>query len=76
MPTYTIAIIERLLDANMLEIQMRNGNHWSIRRNGQTKRWKRDQERFRIPIKFGLKLCGAIETTDLESLGIRVKQEL
>jgi hypothetical protein len=70
---YTIADIERLLDTGKLEILMRNGNYWQLRRNGATKRWKRDPERFRIPIKFGLRNTGAIETTDLDALGIREK---
>lgn len=29
----------------------------SWRRNGQTKTWKREPERFSVPIKFGLKSC-------------------
>jgi hypothetical protein len=68
---HTIAEIERLLDAGKLEIQMRNGNWWAIRRNGATKRWKRDTERFAIPIKFGLKFCGTItDDTNLDSYAI------
>jgi hypothetical protein len=34
---------------------------WQCRRNGATKRWKRDPARFRIPIKFGLRGHDAIE---------------
>lgn len=32
--------------------------HW--RRNGATQRWKRDPERFRIPIKYGLRAYSSI----------------
>jgi hypothetical protein len=69
--------IETLLDAGKLEIAMRNGNYWTLRRNGATKLWKRDVNRFRIPFKAGLKSCGAIDSTEsrtLEFYGIRVKE--
>jgi hypothetical protein len=35
------------------------------RRNGKTKTWVRDQDRFRIPIKRGLKTYGYITTEQL-----------
>jgi hypothetical protein len=69
----TIEEIERLLDKGRLEIEMANGRYWTIRRNGATKRYKRHGERFRIPIKAGMKSYGAIETTDLSYHGIREK---
>ena len=30
------------------------------RRNGQTKTWKRDTNRFRVPVKYGLYRYGAV----------------
>lgn len=33
---------------------------WQMRRNGATKRWARQPERFRIPFKVGLRQCGYI----------------
>jgi len=56
--------VDELLDKGLIEVHMTHGRWWSVRRNGQTKRWKRDPLRIRIPIKFGLKLCGCIETGD------------
>ena len=34
------------------------------RRNGQTKRWKRTPERFKIPVKFGLYAYNYLTETD------------
>ena len=34
---------------------MANGRYWKLRRNGATKTWKRDSNRFRIPVKAGLR---------------------
>jgi hypothetical protein len=58
--------IGTLLDRQQLCAVMRNGNWWRIRRNGATKLWKRDAERFAIPVKAGLKACCTItEASDL-----------
>lgn len=54
--------IERLLDSNRLEVQWQNGKWYSCRRNGQTRRWKRDTARFAIPIKIGFRDCFTIAT--------------
>jgi hypothetical protein len=53
--------VDALIDAGSIEVAMRNGNWWHIRRNGATKRWKRDPNRIRIPFKMGLYGYGAIE---------------
>jgi hypothetical protein len=37
---------------NRAFIHTPTGKTW--RRNGQTKTWKRDENRFEIPVKFGL----------------------
>lgn len=48
---------------------VRGPERW--RRNGKTQRWKREPERFRIPIKFGLYDYSEItnETADLFHTG-------
>jgi hypothetical protein len=70
MPTITRHNIDHLLDTGQLEIAMRNGNWWTLRRNGETKRWKRDPERIRIPIKAGLRVYDVIATYNCD-LGLR-----
>ncbi len=62
--TITMDNVDDLLDAGHIEVAMRNGNWWRIRRNGATKRWKRDASRIRIPYKAGLYIYGAITETD------------
>jgi len=62
--------IERLLDSGSLEVAMRNGNYWKIRRNGKTI-IKPRVDKFHIPVKAGLKVTFRIDTTDLDSLGVR-----
>lgn len=56
--------VDELLDNHRIEIHMRNGNWWSVRRNGVTKYWKRDKARVYIPVKFGLKMCAQITEHD------------
>ena len=55
--------IERALDNSDMELwaQMGNGRWWKLRRNGKTQTWKRSPERFRIPVKAGLKSCGEVQ---------------
>lgn len=53
--------IEQALDDHGLYVAVGNGKFWLARRNGATKRWKKDPERFRIPVKFGFKGTGAID---------------
>ena len=56
--------VEQLLSDGLIFVAMRNGNWWRIRRNGATKRWKRDASRIYIPFKAGLKSYGALTETD------------
>jgi hypothetical protein len=56
--------IDQSLDAGRLEIKMRNGNWWTLRRNGATKRWKTDPERVYVGVKAGLRVYDAIATYD------------
>lgn len=69
----TIQELEKLLDSRSLEIQMSNGNWWAIRRNGATKRWKREPSRFQIPIKAGLHSYGYLDNLDLNVMNVRIK---
>jgi len=56
--------VDELLDAHQIEVHMTTGRWWAVRRNGKTRRWKRDASRIYVPIKFGLKFYGVIETSD------------
>lgn len=58
--------VEQLLDSHQLEVAMRNGNWWAIRRNGATRRWAQAPERIRIPFKFGFKGFGAFTESDFD----------
>jgi hypothetical protein len=53
------ADIEQALDTGQLfmDVTLRAGppRFWLIRRNGQTKTWKRSPDWFRIPVKYGFK---------------------
>lgn len=65
--TLNRATIESLLDSRTLCVRMHSGRVWdSVRRNGATKTWKREPNRFRIPIKYGFRGYGEItETTEI-----------
>lgn len=56
-----LADIEAALDGHSLYVAAGQGRFYLARRNGQTKRWKREPDRFRLPIKYGFKSCAAIE---------------
>lgn len=51
-----LATAERLLDSHRLQVLGHRG-WYDIRRNGATKRWKRDPHRAEIPVKVGLREC-------------------
>jgi hypothetical protein len=56
------------LDHRMVWVRMAGGNYWQARRNGATKLWKREPDRFRMPWKVGLGKrgqCGAFTQDDL-----------
>lgn len=59
--------IDRLLDNGCIEVKMINGNWWKIRRNGKTRLWKRDPNRIRIPIKYGLRGTTTIYEADFNT---------
>jgi len=61
--------VEHYLDHSLLYAGMRNGRWWQIRRNGATKRWKKDASRIRIPVKAGLRSCTAITESDFNPEG-------
>jgi hypothetical protein len=58
------ADFENALDTGQLFCAMGNGKFWQARRNGATRSWKRDVDRFYIPIKVGLRAYHAIKETD------------
>lgn len=60
----TRANVDDLLDRGQIEVRMKSGAWWSIRRNGKTQLWKSQPERIRIPYKYGMKGYGAITTWD------------
>ena len=64
----TLYGLEQALDSGRLFVLVSAANDrwWKARRNGMTKRWKRQPQRFRIPIKAGFKLTGAITDHDLD----------
>jgi hypothetical protein len=53
--------VETALDAGRLYLSMVNGNWYQLRRNGRTKTWKRNPERFYIPVKWGMYGYGVID---------------
>lgn len=73
-PTTTIgthitrATVEVYLDRHQIQCLMSHGKWWTIRRNGVTRRWKRDPNRIRIPFKMGLRGYGAITEADFVSV--------
>lgn len=57
----TLGAVEAYLDAGKLYTETRKGTLWQIRRNGQTKTWKREPGRFEIPVKAGFRECFRID---------------
>lgn len=58
--------IDRLLDARAIQVKMRSGAWWTIRRNGRTRVWKRDASRIALPFKAGMYCYGTITETDFD----------
>ena len=56
--------IEAALDSGKLEVQWRSGKWYTVRRNGATKLWKRNPERFATPCKTGFRDCFTIAYYD------------
>ena len=54
--------IEIALDTGKLQCRWGNGKWYNVRRNGQTKLWKRNPERFAIPCKTGFRDFFTIST--------------
>lgn len=65
--------IESNLDAGLLKCPMRTSANgyslWQVRRNGKTRRWKRDPMRFEIPVKIGFRQCATITPTTTFGVG-------
>jgi hypothetical protein len=67
--TITRANVNELLDKRVIEVAMRSGKWWEIRRNGKTKTWKKDASRICIPFKYGFRGCSQITETDFREDG-------
>lgn len=67
----TIAEIELMLAHGQIFAEMRNGRFWQVRRNGATRRWKREPERFAIPVKAGLRSYATITERNIGEFVIR-----
>ena len=59
--------IETALDAGQLQISYDHGSWLSVRRNGRTKLWKRDVDRFNIPCKLGFNTTFCIASSYREA---------
>jgi hypothetical protein len=51
-----------------------NGNWWRIRRNGRTKFWKHQPERWQIPVKAGMSVYAYL--TDENAHLFRVREDV
>jgi hypothetical protein len=71
----TMLDIETALKSGELWVAMTNGKYWKVRRNGKTQTWKREPNRFRIPIKYGLKGYGEITQDSLQSDELVISRE-
>lgn len=66
---------EAALEEGRAWTQMTNGSWWRLRRNGQTRLWKRNQARFLIPVKAGMRACGHCTDRNLYNGAWRVVEE-
>jgi hypothetical protein len=51
-----------------------DGTARRIRVNGAVKRWKREPDRFRVPIKYGMYEYGYFENVDLPRILVEITQ--
>lgn len=56
--------IDKLLDEHKLYVACHNGRWYAARRNGATRKWKRDASRIKVPFKYGFKGYGSINEID------------
>lgn len=69
----TKAEIEAALDAGHLWALMYSGRWWRLRRNGATQTWKRQPDRYSIPVKAGLRSTARIDN-DWPADNLRVSE--
>lgn len=67
-----IGVLNAEVDGGRVYAEMTSGRYWRVRRNGATQLWKRDLNRFRIPVKAGLRGYAAIENGNLKHFWIAV----
>jgi hypothetical protein len=68
----TLQELENALDARQLQGLMANGAWWTFRRNGATRRWVRDPNKFELPAKAGLRTYITLDKTALSSPYLRI----
>ncbi|HXJ94229.1 MAG TPA: hypothetical protein VMT20_15380 [Terriglobia bacterium] len=74
-PLASLAELETVLAQGRLQALMANGNWWTLRRNGATRRWVRDKGRFEIPAKAGLRTYLTLTPAALTSPYLRIQPE-
>lgn len=69
---FPLSEVEKALDAGRLEIRAGGPEKWyTVRRNGATRRWKTQPDRFRIPVKYGFYGYEALESPHLDHFRIK-----
>lgn len=72
MPQRTREQIEAALDSGNLQTLMTHGKWWVLRRNGQTKTWKTRPHDFHIPVKYGLRGYGTVDSMNKDGDHLRI----
>lgn len=62
--------IEEALDRGLLEVNIREGKWWKVRRNGKTQTWKTRPNDYRIPAKTGFRTTFQITPDKIHLLRI------
>lgn len=57
--------VEHLLDSGLLYVGINNGAWWLARRNGKTKKWRKEPERYEIPYKVGFRRTGRLSQVSI-----------
>lgn len=60
-PHVSLQFIENsLYNGELWAAMYSRGRFWKLRRNGKTQTWKTRAGEYRIPVKAGLRACGAV----------------
>ncbi len=60
----TLDQLEAALAKGQLQVTNGKGKWYTVRRNGRTQTWKREPDRYSIPVKVGFRECFRIEPGD------------